>query len=279
MDRRTKIVIVIAIVAIGAALALEFRKRKSGDASAVSAGNTPPASGIPVGETVHAARPSFDGHIEPDPASAPESGQGSGYQPVSPVGMASSARDDAPVTTGSLVDINAPEERHQIADGDTLPRIAERYLGSSDYWQALYAYNRDVLKDPDVLPIGAELRIPPKYILPPLGVNQMQESVPQAALPGGTNLGTPSSSGAASPKGNVPPMVNVPPAPQKISFNSTSAKAPTGTTYTVQAGESLLDVAKKVYGDPRRYQDLFEANRRQLRTPSDMKVGMVLVVP
>ncbi|HEY2760477.1 MAG TPA: LysM peptidoglycan-binding domain-containing protein, partial [Pirellulales bacterium] len=154
------------------------------------------------------------------------------------------------------------------------------YLGSAEYWQALYAYNRDVLKDPEVLPIGAELRIPPKYILPAIGANSVNGSAVPALSTGGINVGNPASPGQVAPAAVLPLMVNVPPSPQKISFNSTVAKtAPTGRTYTVQAGESLLDVARKVYGDPRRYQDLFEANRRQLRTPGDLKTGMVLTIP
>ena len=279
MDRRYKIIVAVAIIAVGAALALEFRKRKAPAESASAAGSSTEAPSVSGGEVATAARPSFDGRIEPGPISAADTASGNSYQPVSPTAAEGHADGAAGNGTGALVDLSAPDERHQIIDGDTLPRLAERYLGSADYWQALYAYNRDVLKDPDVLPIGAELRIPPKYILPPIGANSENGSAPQAPLPSGFNAANPASPGPLQPSTNVPPMVNVPPTPQKISFNSTSAKTATGRTYTVQAGESLLDVAKKVYGDPRRYQDLFEANRRQLRTPGDLKAGMVLAVP
>lgn len=50
---------------------------------------------------------------------------------------------------------------HKIVDGDTLPDLAERYLGSADRYMEIYEANPYVLPGPDVLPIGVELKIPP----------------------------------------------------------------------------------------------------------------------
>jgi nucleoid-associated protein YgaU len=50
--------------------------------------------------------------------------------------------------------------RHKIVDGDTLAALAERYLGSAARAGELFQANRDVLLDPQLLPIGVELRIP-----------------------------------------------------------------------------------------------------------------------
>jgi nucleoid-associated protein YgaU len=50
---------------------------------------------------------------------------------------------------------------HKIVDGDTLGALAERYLGSADRRLEIYEANRDVLPSPELLPIGAELKIPP----------------------------------------------------------------------------------------------------------------------
>jgi len=60
---------------------------------------------------------------------------------------------------------NAPDgwvRTHKIVDGDTLGSVAERYLGSADRRLEIYEANRDVLPSPQVLPIGVELRIPPR---------------------------------------------------------------------------------------------------------------------
>lgn len=50
---------------------------------------------------------------------------------------------------------------HRIADGDALPGLAARYLGDAERWRELWEANRRVLSDPEVLPLGLELKIPP----------------------------------------------------------------------------------------------------------------------
>ncbi len=49
---------------------------------------------------------------------------------------------------------------HRIIDGDSLALLAERYLGSASRAMEIYEANRNVLAQPDILPIGAELKIP-----------------------------------------------------------------------------------------------------------------------
>jgi nucleoid-associated protein YgaU len=52
---------------------------------------------------------------------------------------------------------------HRLRDGDTLHRIAERYLGNPDRWQEILAANRDTLTSAELLPIGKSIRIPPRH--------------------------------------------------------------------------------------------------------------------
>jgi nucleoid-associated protein YgaU len=49
---------------------------------------------------------------------------------------------------------------HVVVDGDTLTGLAARYLGSSDRYREIFAANRQILPTPDLLPIGATLKIP-----------------------------------------------------------------------------------------------------------------------
>jgi nucleoid-associated protein YgaU len=49
---------------------------------------------------------------------------------------------------------------HKIIDGDSLALLAERYLGSASRAMEIYEANRNVLAQPELLPIGAELKIP-----------------------------------------------------------------------------------------------------------------------
>jgi nucleoid-associated protein YgaU len=53
-------------------------------------------------------------------------------------------------------------QNHRIVDGDTLAELAERYLGSAARAKEIFEANRNVLSDPALLPIGVELKIPPK---------------------------------------------------------------------------------------------------------------------
>jgi LysM repeat protein len=49
---------------------------------------------------------------------------------------------------------------HVVVDGDSLERIANRYLSDPKRSREIYELNREVLSAPDLLPIGAELKIP-----------------------------------------------------------------------------------------------------------------------
>jgi nucleoid-associated protein YgaU len=66
------------------------------------------------------------------------------------------------VASGSIGlagDASAPQH-HVVHNGDTLGRLAKRYLGDESRSLEIFDLNRDVLSNPHLLPIGAELRIP-----------------------------------------------------------------------------------------------------------------------
>ncbi|MEX1039446.1 MAG: LysM peptidoglycan-binding domain-containing protein [Pirellulaceae bacterium] len=50
--------------------------------------------------------------------------------------------------------------QHRIVDGDSLESLAQRYLGDPGLAGALFRANRDVLSDPELLPIGKQITIP-----------------------------------------------------------------------------------------------------------------------
>lgn len=62
---------------------------------------------------------------------------------------------------------------------------------------------------------------------------------------------------------------------------SPSAASPThaSETYTVQAGDTLSGIAKKVLGNANAYMDIFNANKDQLSDPDTIKPGQVLKIP
>jgi nucleoid-associated protein YgaU len=69
------------------------------------------------------------------------------------------AAERAPQVDFATVPLSAPRT-HVVVDGDTLTGLAARYLGSSDRYREIFAANRQILPTPDLLPIGATLKIP-----------------------------------------------------------------------------------------------------------------------
>ena len=57
-----------------------------------------------------------------------------------------------------------PPHVHRIAEGDTLRRLAEKYLGSRDRYLDIFHANPGVLFDPQLIPIGVEILIPERTV-------------------------------------------------------------------------------------------------------------------
>jgi len=58
-----------------------------------------------------------------------------------------------------------------------------------------------------------------------------------------------------------------------------AAPAAPGTTYTVQSGDTLSGIAKKLLGNANDYMQIFNANKDQLSDPDKIKPGQVLKIP
>ena len=54
---------------------------------------------------------------------------------------------------------------------------------------------------------------------------------------------------------------------------------PEAEFYTVKRGDSLSKIAKKVYGDPMKYKEIFEANKPMLKDPNLIYPGQTLRIP
>ncbi|HXE12652.1 MAG TPA: LysM peptidoglycan-binding domain-containing protein [Bryobacteraceae bacterium] len=50
-------------------------------------------------------------------------------------------------------------------------------------------------------------------------------------------------------------------------------------SYTVKPGDTLSKISKEFYGDPNRYQKIFEANRDKLENPDKIRAGQELTIP
>lgn len=71
----------------------------------------------------------------------------------------------------------------------------------------------------------------------------------------------------------VAPIVIQQPTPQQAEPNTG------GQSYTVQAGDTLSRISRRVYGTPSRWSDIFSANRDQLPSPDALRPGQVLRIP
>jgi nucleoid-associated protein YgaU len=170
---------------------------------------------------------------------------------------------------------------HMIVDGDTLFYLAERYLGDGERYLEIFEANRDVLSDPDLLVLGAVLRLPSADTPAP----SPEESLAEAASSG--SLVPVSTSSPVAPMTEVappaaPPAVNLatpPPVGTATTVSVDSASFARPQTYRVRAGDTLVDISRRVYGDARRYLEIYEANRDRLRRPQDLREGVILVIP
>ncbi len=79
-----------------------------------------------------------------------------GADPSMPAGAPRRLTAGRPTSLGK----SAGGRRHTVAEGDTLYGLAEQYYGDGERFIDIYQANRDVLKRPDRLDVGAVLVIP-----------------------------------------------------------------------------------------------------------------------
>jgi nucleoid-associated protein YgaU len=168
--RRYKLLAAGVVLAIGAALAWPLRRSDpipsarfdvapsaTAPSYAAPAPDTAPTIQTPAG-TFDAQLAAMRRHDEDDPfadippaAVAPASDTGPLFSTVS-----SGSDDAAPPAVPAVA-----RQVHVVHEGDSLDRLAKRYLGDEGRALEIFDLNRDVLDNPHVLRIGAELQIPP----------------------------------------------------------------------------------------------------------------------
>jgi nucleoid-associated protein YgaU len=157
-------------------------------------------------------------------------------------------KTSAPAAPGS-------EKTYVVQSGDTLTKIANSQMSGKASVKALLAANKDVLSDPNKLKAGMKLKIPV------LASDEVKESKGTAA---------------------VKPTNAVKPAEKEKKSEDTkkadSTPKPEAEEYTVQAGDTLEKIARKVLNDGRKWKELYEWNRDQLPDPGRLRVGQVLKI-
>ena len=65
--------------------------------------------------------------------------------------------------------------------------------------------------------------------------------------------------------------------PKKI--KATRSKSYRTRTYTVKRGDSLATIARRLYGDSKKWELIFNANRDVLNRPNQLRIGQILKIP
>ena len=77
------------------------------------------------------------------------------------VGTSGGVNSIAPAPFPPSNDLQEPRT-HIVVDGDSLVKLAGRYLDDPHRGEEIFELNRHLLSDPELLPIGAEIVIPPR---------------------------------------------------------------------------------------------------------------------
>ncbi|MBI1904280.1 MAG: LysM peptidoglycan-binding domain-containing protein [Planctomycetia bacterium] len=163
MSHRWKIAVVGAILAAGAGAALLFRKDGGQGAGAVQAANYRAPENSEEKGTLAASHP-VRGAVALTPArEAASANRGNGdtagsshWSDAAPPTAEGPSR--SPAAAKSVL-VQERIVTHRIVDGDTLARLAERYLGSASRADEIFRQNQQVLPAADLLPVGKVLRI------------------------------------------------------------------------------------------------------------------------
>lgn len=156
-----------------------------------------------------------------------------------PVGTTPSLMTSQPSPAAGPVPGEENFRSYTIKKGDTLETIAQRELGSKSKVAEIQKANEGL--DPKKLRVGKTILIPRDAGAPSsLATKSAEEEKPVAAGP---------------------------------------SKAGKVSTYIVQKGDTLWEIAKNVYGDGAQWKKIFEANRDKLSNENSLRVGMTLLVP
>ena len=99
--------------------------------------------------------------------------------------------------------------------------------------------------------------------LPPVVAPAAAPAAPVVAAPAAETVICPSPAAEAPAKPAAPAPV----------------KESSPTMYTVAQGDSLYGISTKVYGTPRHYERIYEANRDRIKDPNTLQVGINLKMP
>jgi nucleoid-associated protein YgaU len=205
-------------------------------------------------------QPALNADVDPPPALAER------YQPVLSRLDSTHPDDPAPAPPqadslsdgvhraipASRVNDREQERRHRVVDGDTLAQLAQKYLGDERRYLEILCANREVLTDPNLLPIGAELIIPAGDGEPGVSVAQARTKntttasavpVPRESSSAIPTSETPAVTAAHSPPTTSPSRTT--PSPAEAAGSATATPRTTSEPPTLIPWDSLPPPPKR----------------------------------
>lgn len=212
-----------------------------------------------------------------------------------PLAVGWSSHDAQKPAVASAAAAEAPST-YVVRDGDDLTGIALRVYGSAGAATAIWAANRDRLADPQLLPIGMVLRMPPSWTLPSAHAGQAtaggQAIEPSFGAPAPTAASWRATRPAADQRpGGSAAWLQQPDgasggyeAGRQEAVRAPAEQPPQAAgarpaSVRVAAGDTLESIAVRVYGDRTAAAHIWQANRDRLRSPDLLVPGTDLRLP
>lgn len=158
---------------------------------------------------------------------------------------------------GELITPTVVEEGEVVGEytvkvGDTLSKIAQEVYGNPENWREIAKAN-DIPEDNPAISVGQKLTLP--------------------------EIGGPASEKEEPTPTEVPEEEKV-----EGEVEETPQTAVGPTTYTVERGDTLWEIAERFYGDGSRWHEIFEANSLSMYNPNGQPFPLihasnVLVIP
>jgi len=202
--------------------------------------------------------------------------------------MNTSVRKDAPLGTkllpmmGGTMTTPSGMKTYVTVKGDTLQSIADLFYGKKERWLEILNLNKDKVGRGGSIKQGTVLLIPG---VPGASVS-LEESVlgaqgrTLAPAAGGQTLAPLSGSARENTLSPVTGKTLSPIRKEEKSRRASSSTEMSTSlkTYTVQPGDTLNSIAQTVYGDQKRWKDIYNANKDKIERGT-VNAGQVLTIP
>lgn len=182
---------------------------------------------------------------------------------------------------------------YTVKAGDTLSSIADKIYQDRSKARNIFDNNRALMDSPDQLRIGMTLKLPGNQTVTPTIIHTIRksDSLPSLAMKyyGTTDkeyINRIREKNPALKYGGFKEGVKliIPPTDEMIANASQSVATVESTPnteqyYTVQSGDTLSRIAKKIYRNQGRWRAIYQANRDTMSSPNQLRIGMKLRLP